>query len=942
MPKFNLSYIRKTYAFMACYFFAHIAFSQSGEKLPLNSAVKYGKLPNGLQYYILENDDTSDKIEIKLTVNAGNFDEAQNENGVAHFVEHLGVRSTSHFPHGVSKFFSARGARCIASTGGTTDYSFTIPDHANLLDSAMLALSDCAGRISFLPAEIEQERAAVLRELEGGNNKAFRSLKQIPFLQLDRNPYYAYPVRQIEIVKTTSGETLVDFYKDWYHPMYQTVFVVGNVDATQVEKLIKQYFSGFSNNGAKQKANLKTLLDVPLHAKNKLVVVEQGREIQSIKVELFKKRKPVYRKFVIGTQDEIKVELCYTLVNAMLDQRLKNLREGNAFLPEAISIDQRAIAPSANIEAITTHQVVSKSSNIKQAIQSAAVESKRLEKFGFSESEISRAKGTILSALKGLQKNPQGNNQLLYSLRSYHDEGSAFPLDESSLRIKLLGSLTAKEINATVIQWLRTKGNIDIVLSVPDMNDPEVPTETEAFAWLNEASRQKTVKYEEPKLKSLPNPPAINAGSKYSIQELPELDAIRMELENGAVVIIKPLAKDEGTGEKIEVQGFNRYSAQRLKHVQGEITVLKDVKLFTGVASLNAKELQHLKAERKVSVLPFIDEGNIKIIGSSKSKDAEVLFHLINLYMASAKPDDEAFKRYCTLHSPESSIKVRLPGEVFEDTINSVTGRSGSMEKPVVSYSKERMKQFFKLYNENFTDPSEFIFIITGTFDKQRIIQLVNQYLGVLSRPDYSQQETNITNYASASSIAGRFIPGAQITFESDSAKNGLVCVLFEGKNPINVKDKLALEVANVALKKLFFERLREKEKGVYGVSNNIWINKSAQNFFLDVRFDSSPSDVQRLAVATKDELQLLATTGLSETLFVNSKAKIRDNLIWEINSSMFWRPFLLKCEQNENFSATDELNKVEIFDSLKPSDVSNAVQKYLNLNDYMIIKLLN
>ena len=67
------------------------------KKLPLNPAVRYGKLSNGLTYYIQKNKKPENRVEFRLAVNVGSNQEEENQKGLAHFVEHMAFNGSKHF-----------------------------------------------------------------------------------------------------------------------------------------------------------------------------------------------------------------------------------------------------------------------------------------------------------------------------------------------------------------------------------------------------------------------------------------------------------------------------------------------------------------------------------------------------------------------------------------------------------------------------------------------------------------------------------------------------------------------------------------------------------------------------------------------------------------------------------------------------------------------------
>src|SRR6266571_1797113 len=139
--------------------------------LPVDSNVIIGKLPNGLTYYIRSNKKPEKRAELRLAVNVGSVLEDDDQQGLAHFVEHMAFNGTEHFPKNeIVKFIESLGMRFGADLNAYTSfdetvYMLTVPtDKPEVMDKALLVLEDWAHNVSFDPVEIDKERPVVMEE----------------------------------------------------------------------------------------------------------------------------------------------------------------------------------------------------------------------------------------------------------------------------------------------------------------------------------------------------------------------------------------------------------------------------------------------------------------------------------------------------------------------------------------------------------------------------------------------------------------------------------------------------------------------------------------------------------------------------------------------------------------------------------------------------------
>ena len=159
-------------------------------EIPFDAAVKTGSLPNGLTFYIRQNSRPAGRVLLRLAVKAGSLDEADDQQGLAHFLEHMAFNGTEHFKPGeLVSFLESIGARFGPHVNASTSFDETIymldipTDKPGYLEKGMLVLHDFAAGISLLPEEVEKERGVVLEEWRGRLGAGSRLTdKQLPII----------------------------------------------------------------------------------------------------------------------------------------------------------------------------------------------------------------------------------------------------------------------------------------------------------------------------------------------------------------------------------------------------------------------------------------------------------------------------------------------------------------------------------------------------------------------------------------------------------------------------------------------------------------------------------------------------------------------------------------------------------------------------------------
>src|SRR5688572_20287116 len=219
--------------------------------LPIDPAVRAGRLPNGLRYFVRYNARPEKRVSMRLAVNAGAIQEDADQRGLAHFLEHMAFNGTKNFKPGeLVSFLESIGARFGPHVNASTSFDETIymleipTDRAGYVDRGMLVLRDFATGISLLPAEVEKERGVVLEEWRGRLGAGSRLTdKQLPVIFQGSRYAERLPIGLPEVLQKAPRERLLAYYQKWYRTDRMAVVVVGDIPAAEAEKLIVKHFA---------------------------------------------------------------------------------------------------------------------------------------------------------------------------------------------------------------------------------------------------------------------------------------------------------------------------------------------------------------------------------------------------------------------------------------------------------------------------------------------------------------------------------------------------------------------------------------------------------------------------------------------------------------------------------------------------------------------------
>src|SRR6266571_3783252 len=240
------------------------------DSMPVDPQITIGKFANGMRYYIRRNKKPEKRAELRLVVKAGSILEDDDQQGLAHLVEHMAFNGTKHFPkNDIISFLESIGMRFGADVNAFTSfdetvYILTVPtDKPEVLDKALLVLEDWAHNLTFDPVETEKERGVVMEEWRLGRGAGMRMLQQIfPVILKDSRYADRLPIGKPEIIQNGKAERLKQFYADWYRPDLMAVVAVGDFDKAAIEKMITTHFASLP---AANKPKPRASYDVPDH-----------------------------------------------------------------------------------------------------------------------------------------------------------------------------------------------------------------------------------------------------------------------------------------------------------------------------------------------------------------------------------------------------------------------------------------------------------------------------------------------------------------------------------------------------------------------------------------------------------------------------------------------------------------------------------------------------
>ncbi|MBS0878370.1 MULTISPECIES: pitrilysin family protein [unclassified Tatumella] len=235
-----------------CLLAAIVLFSQAGitaDRVSLAPQIIEGRLDNGFSYTLAPMREAGQRIDIRLSVDAGSLDQQENEQGVAHMLEHMLYRGSQQFPQGIGNMLQQHGWQRGVNFNAMTNYERTLfmmspPDGSHGLPLAIHGLSQMMGAATISPQDLQTERQIIHDEWRDKLGVAERMNQQrLAAIRAGSRYPSRPPIGNEQAILNTDAGTIKQFYQRWYHPSVMRLLISGDFDTRQAQQLIAEYFS---------------------------------------------------------------------------------------------------------------------------------------------------------------------------------------------------------------------------------------------------------------------------------------------------------------------------------------------------------------------------------------------------------------------------------------------------------------------------------------------------------------------------------------------------------------------------------------------------------------------------------------------------------------------------------------------------------------------------
>ncbi len=894
--------------------------------LALDSAVRTGKLDNGLTYFVRKHPVPEKRAMLWLAVNAGSVLEDDDQRGLAHFVEHMAFNGTERFEKNtIIDFFEKSGMDFGADVNAYTSFDETVymlqvpTDDAKLLSTGLDVLEDWAGAVSFDPEEVDKERGVVIEEWRlgrGANQRVFD--KQWPVFLAGSKYAERKPIGEKEILETAPVERLQAFYKDWYRPNNMAVIVVGDIDPAAMHAEIKERFGDLKN-----PAEERPRVDVPVPLLDETRVdVQTDDEMSMTQVSVAIKGPRV----AYATENDYRKTLVERLFHSMMRARLDEIRrEPDA--PFAFSFS----FTSEMGRAVDVFRIFAgaKPGQADAALQTLLVEVERVRRHGFVDTELERVKADHLRDLERAVAEADTVKGRVYArgLVSHFLSGNTMVsrVDQQTLAKKYLPSITLTEINTLAETWTNRK---DRVLSAAGASRDKMPSEKDLLAVAEGIAGMSVEPWEDAGAGGSLMATAPDAGSITKRERIEELDLTVWTLSNGARVIVKPtdFKNDEILFEAFSPGGHSLANDKMFASAQFSDAIVRQ----SGVGDHDAVSLSKLLTGKVASVRPWINELEEGMRGSASPQDLETLMQLTHLYFRAPRKDANAFEAWKGQMNAFFKNRDLNPQASFFDEMSKARASNHLRRQPpsVAKIEAVSLDDAYQFYTERFADAGDFTFMFVGNVDEPKLEKLASTYLASL--PSSGRKE----KWRDVGVKAPRGVK--RVRMDKGQDPKSFVMLEFHGKAKWSAESEDNVEMLSEALNIRLREILREDMSGVYGVFSRGRISRRPKaEYRYMVGFGCSPDNAEKLTEAVFDLVDKVKKEGIDDETVAKLKEQRRRGLETDQKENRFWQRQL-----GEHYRYGTDPRKIlemdKMIERVNSKNVQKAARRFLDEKRYI------
>ncbi|MBR5393906.1 MAG: insulinase family protein [Bacteroidaceae bacterium] len=903
--------------------------------VPLDPAVKVGKLENGLTYFIRHNEWPEKRCDFYIAQRVGSMQEEDDQRGLAHFLEHMCFNGTTHFPGDALKQYLERiGVKFGENLNAYTSFDETVYNINNVnveipgaIDTCLLILHDWSHDLLLEDKEIDKERGVIEEEWRVRRSAQMRLIEAaLPTLYKDSKYANRMPIGTMEVVKNFPYETLRNYYHKWYRPDLQALVIVGDVDPDAIERKLQDMFADIAP--APADAAVREEFPVPDN-EEPIVFIGKDKEFPDMEANIMFKSEPMPRE-MRGTYAYLINDFMQEAVAGMLNERLLELtRKADApFTGAGVSFGDYVVAKTKDALSL---DVSMKENRYTEGIKAAYRELLRSVRGGFTESEYERFKQEYLSQLDAAYeaRDKRTNTSFVYALVNHflnNDPAADIAWSHQTLH-QIVPMIPLQSINQAI--GALAPNNRAILVLMPDKEGLACPTEQDILSAMAEVDAEEIAAFTE-EINTDPLVPELH--SKVKVKKITDdiYDSKLITLSNGMKIHVKQT--DYSPGKIIfratSWGGNSLYSNDEYIN-SGNVGLVRQ----GGLGSFSAVELNKKLAGIQASATATVGSRTEGITGHCVKKDLESMLQLTYLCFTSPRRDDDAFtsqmeRRRNALKNQELDPRTTLSDSIISVVYDNNVRAKREKEEDLDRINYDRLLQ---IYRERYSNAGDFEFYLVGDVNADSVAPLLAKYLGAL--PTKGKKE----NYKTIDQRIHKGQRECFFTREQDTP-NSLNVFLYHAPVKETLKNDILVDMLQQALTMLYTETVREDEGGAYGVPVNAGISDYPEEIAtVQIILPTSPEKRQAMTGIVYDGVKQMQDNGPTESNLGKIKEYMLRSHQENLKDNDYWMESMIsKTRYNQDFVTGYE----DCVQSISTEDIKNMARHIFGAGNKLVVTM--
>jgi zinc protease len=863
--------MRKIY-FYILLFFSIVASNAAN----LDPEVVHGVLPCGLTYYVLSNNRPAGDVSMYLVQSSGSLIETAETRGYSHFIEHLAFRGTKNYPDGaIDKYLSDNGLKFGSEYNASTNPLYTQFEIKSISNSdetlqakCMDILHDISCNVTFDDATIDSERKVIQEEARSNRSALSRADDALRNQVLPQGNLYrdVTTIGLKETLQEANSTSLSSFYRKWYSFKHQAIVVVGDISTKQILDLIKKTWA---KDAKAIPENILPSDAVPVFQSPKAAVCYDKELTDNDVTVIYPQKTFTYDE--LSSRDYQVDYYVNTYIAALLQNRLTQLAadaEGVVYGPYA-GCDSYLLCPYRQTISVTLPYVQNEKA---RALEMLANEIKRMKLYGATEAELDVLRTKCRRTLDTYQsnRNEMTHGDLAEALVQHFITGESMPaIDSEGFKTEMnqvLGLMTMETLNDRITSAF---SDSDFVIALTEKEDASTQKIT---------SEQLLEMYEQAYRDATPSA-TIDGGDAFDLEayspvpgkilsstqspDFSDYDARDFVLSNGMTVkaVKVDVMEDEimlnavRAGGKSLIYDHNPLGAD----------VATDIWQLDGIGKITRSQLDQMTFANRVFLASNVDEYELSVMAACRNAELEKMFKIVNQAFNPVNRNKSRYEAWKRQQTGRLRQAADLPDFVVMDSLNHEVFGANHPYRHMVHAEDVEGVDYEKTCDDidaQLSEVNHFTVIITGTFDYDELIPLIEKYIASIPAGASTTPATD-----ELPELDDQWLPTHRsIRFNMLMAEpRAHVYRAYQAPLGHDLVFDMGFKMLADVLNDRYVAILRANEGGTYVVNVSTECPSAIDYARFEISFESNHEQAEMLSQRAHDELVDIAQNGLTD-----------------------------------------------------------------------------